>query len=283
MRSIERSDLALEERTSLAERLGELGDPRADEWVEVPGGTFLMGTHAEEDPGQRAHESPRIRPDLSPFEIMRTPVTVAHFKRFVENGGYGDPRHWSEEGWKFRTEAAVACPRFWSLEEQSEWGPYLTPSRPAVGVSWFEAEAYARWIGARLPTEAEWEKAARGVDGWSYPWGNEWEDDRAGHRDHGPRKTLPVGVFPRGESPYGALDMVGCVWQWCSDWYAPDAYATGDWRDPKGPEAPPLPARKVVRGGAWNTLRFSLRCANRNCYPPTARFSNLGFRCARGS
>ncbi len=283
MREIERSDLPLQNRISLAERLGELGDPRADEWVEVPGGVFTMGTDAAEDPGQKAHESPRIRPDLSHFEIMRTPVTVAQFKGFVEAGGYGQRRHWSEEGWAYCTEARVALPRFWSPEELSEWGAYLTPSRPVVGVSWFEAEAYARWVGARLPTEAEWEKVARGVEGWSYPWGNEWEDDRAGHRDHGPRKTLPVGVFPRGESPFGALDMVGCVWQWCLDWYAPHAYASADRRDPRGPEAPALPPRRVVRGGAWNTLRFSLRCANRNCYPPTARFSNLGFRCVRGS
>jgi formylglycine-generating enzyme required for sulfatase activity len=273
-------DTTLDERVAIAERLGELGDPRSLEWVEVPGGVFVMGTDPEVEPEQKPHESPQIEPDLRPFEIMRTPVTVARFEGFVRAGGYETREHWSPEGWAFRSEGALRCPRFASPEERAEWGPYLTPSRPVVGVSWFEAEAYARWAGVRLPTEAEWEKAARGTQGFVYPWGNDWEEDRAAHRGQGPRKTLPVGVFPRGESPYGALDMVGSVWQWCSDAYAPDAYVHAESRDPTGPPASGR-ASRVVRGGAWNTLPFSLRCANRNSYPPTARFSNLGFRCAR--
>jgi formylglycine-generating enzyme required for sulfatase activity len=275
------SQAVLDERIAIAEQLGALGDPRALEWVLVPAGVFVMGTDAGLDPEQKAHESPELEPDLSAFEIMRTPVTVSQFARFVEAGGYEARQHWSVEGWALRSEGNLTCPRFASAEEQGEWAAYRTPSRPVVGVSWFEAEAYARWSGARLPTEAEWEKAARGAQGFVYPWGDEWEEDRAGNRGAGPRKTLPVGVFPLGESPYGALDMVGSVWQWCADWYAPDAYEHAERRDPAGPLAGSPPARRVVRGGAWNTLPFSLRCANRNSYPPTARFSNIGFRCAR--
>jgi formylglycine-generating enzyme required for sulfatase activity len=282
----------LDERVAIAERDAERGDsslgaphalptPRAEEWVEVPGGVFVMGTDPDLDPDQKAHESPQIEPDVSSFEIMRTPVTVAQFAGFVEARGYEVRAHWSPEGWAFRTEGGLLCPRFGSPEERAEWAPYLTPTRPVVGVSWFEADAYARWAGVRLPTEAEWEKAARGTQGLVYPWGNEWKDDCAAHRGLGPRKTLPVGVFPDGESPYGALDMVGSVWQWCADWYALDAYAHADARDPAGPPAPAVAGRRVVRGGAWNTLPFSLRCANRNSYPPTARFSNLGLRCVR--
>ena len=290
LREIERGGLDLETRIGLAEALGELGDPRADEWIQVPGGPFLMGTDDSEEPDQRAHESPRVRPDLSSYEVMRTPVTVGQFARFLAAGGYDERSFWSAYGWRWRTEANVVRPRFASEEERGEWHAYLTPSRPIVGVSWFEADAYARWQGARLPTEAEWEKAARGTDGRRYPWGDPWEEDRAAHRGYGPKKTIPVGVFPAGESPYGVLDAVGSVWQWCSDMYTADAYAHADSRDPQGPSvadgsvhAPGKPLHRVVRGGAWNTLAWSLRCANRNSYPVTARFSNLGFRCARAS
>jgi formylglycine-generating enzyme required for sulfatase activity len=280
VRGIERPGAPLDERVLLAEELGLLGDPRAEEWVEIPAGPFTMGTDPGEEPDQKAHESPALVVDLSAFEMKRTPVTVAEFERFVRAGGYATRAHWSDDGWAFRCEANLACARFASEDDRAEWSPYLTPSRPVVGVSWFEAEAYAHWSGVRLPTEAEWEKSARGTQGFVYPWGDDWVEDCAGHRAHGPRKTLPVGVFPGGESPYGVLDAAGSVWQWCSDWYAPDAYAHADARDPRGPSRPADP-RRVVRGGAWNTLPFSLRCANRNSYLPTARFSNLGFRCVR--
>ena len=293
LRELEHGVHPLEARVRLAEELGELADPRADEWLLVPGGPFVMGTDEDDEPDQRAHESPRIRPDLSSYEIMRTPVTVAQFARFLAAGGYVERAYWSLEGWAWKGEGGFVRPRFASDEERAEWHGYLTPSRPIVGVSWFEADAYARWLGARLPTEAEWEKAARGTDGQRYPWGEEWEEDRAAHRGYGPKRTVPVGVFPRGESPYGVLDAVGSVWQWCSDVYAPDAYAHADRRDPQGPSPPSLgaqfpdasarPLHRVVRGGAWNTLPWSLRCANRNSYPMGARFSNLGFRCARSS
>lgn len=287
---LERGALALEARIEKAEELGELGDPRAEEWILVPGGRFVMGTDEADEPDQRAHESPRLCPDLSSYEIMRTPVTVVQFARFLAARGYEERAHWSAEGWAWRVSSGALRPRFASDEERAEWHAYLTPSRPVVGVSWFEADAYARWLGARLPTEAEWEKASRGANGGRYPWGDEWEEDRAAHRGYGPKKTLPVGVFPKGESPYGMLDAVGSVWQWCNDLYATDAYAHADRRDPQGPSVPPSlpdagakPLHRVVRGGAWNTLPWSLRCANRNSYPMGARFSNLGFRCVRSS
>jgi formylglycine-generating enzyme required for sulfatase activity len=290
LRELEHGTLPLEARIGLAEELGERGDPRADEWIFVPGGPFVMGTDEGDEPDQRAHESPRMRPDLSSYEIMRTPVTVSQFARFCTEAGYAERACWSAEGWTWKTENGIVGPRFASDEERAEWFGYLTPSRPVVGVSWFEAVAYARWLGARLPTEAEWEKAARGTDGRRYPWGDDWQEDGAAHRGYGPKKTLPVGVFPKGESPYGVLDAVGSVWQWCSDVYAIDAYAHADPRDPQGPgvrlSAPDRsvrPTHRVVRGGAWNTLPWSLRCANRNSYPMSARFSNLGFRCARSS
>jgi iron(II)-dependent oxidoreductase len=147
-----------------------------------------------------------------------------------------------------------------------------------VGVSWFEAESYARFADARLPTEAEWEHAARGEDGRRYPWGEEWDASRAAARG-GPRRTLPVGCFPSGRSPHGLLDAAGNVWEWVADLFDPGLYR----RMLGGSAVAPHPPSdlRVARGGAWNAHPPQLRCANRNAWPPDARFSNIGFRIAR--
>ena len=278
-----RGDDPLDVRIALAEELGNRLDPRleGDTFVEVPEGPFLLGTSDDSEGEHKPHEYPQVTLDLPSFEIGRFPVTVAEFRRFVEDGGYRRAELWRDLGWRWRTENAIELPRFFSESERAEWHPYLTSNRPIVGVSFYEAEAFARWSKARLPTEAEWEKAARGPDGQEYPWGSEWIEDAAGHREVGPRKTVPVGVFPRGESQYGALDMVGSIWQWCADVFEARLYDRIDEHDPRGPDEAKLEGHRSVRGGAWNTLRYSLRCANRNSYPATARFSNLGFRLAR--
>jgi formylglycine-generating enzyme required for sulfatase activity len=142
----------------------------------------------------------------------------------------------------------------------------LRPNQPVVGVSFFEAEAYCRFAGRRLPSEEEWERAARGDAGLRYPWGEAFEPERALHRATGYRHTLPVGCFPGGVSPYGLFDAAGNVWEW----------VRGTLRSPSA--ATPL---HVARGGAWNALPPQLRCANRNAWPAAARYSNIGFRSAR--
>ena len=277
----------LDLRLAIAERLGILGDPRlppigAATFVEVPEGPFRLGADEEaEGAPQKGHEYPQVTLDLPAFEIDRFLVTVAQFARFVDDGGYDREGLWRPMGWQWRTDERITRPRFQADDERTQWEIYLTPNRPIVGVSFYEAEAFARWSGGRLPTEAEWEKAARGPDGQEYPWGDEWIDDAAGGRDVGPRTTLPVGVFPKGESFYGALDVVGSVWQWCADVYEPKLYERIDEDHPRGPDEAPLDGHRSVRGGAWNTLRYSLRCANRNSYKATARYSNLGFRIIR--
>jgi formylglycine-generating enzyme required for sulfatase activity len=266
---LESKGASLDERIRAAHALARVGDPRIanPDRVPIAAGPFAMG-----DDGRTVH--------LPGYAIDRFPVTVGAFAPFIEAGGYRERRYWTEEGWHWRMEEAIDRPRFWG---EAEWAGYLLPNHPVVGVSFYEAEAYAAFAGARLPTEAEWEKAARGTDARKYPWGNDWQDDACGMRGIGPRSTVPVGVFPKGASPCGVLDLVGSVWQWCVDPFrgwgagpADDAVGTLVGGRTSPADSPP---RRTTCGGAWNTLQWSVTCLGRNGYPPAARFSNLGFRC----
>jgi iron(II)-dependent oxidoreductase len=264
-------NIGLDARIAAGEELAALGDERAlaVDRVLVAAGPFLCGGHEGAAP-REVH--------LSAFRIDRYPVTVAAFAEFIEAGGYRERRHWSRAGWAFRTREGIDRPRFWG---EAEWAPYLVANHPVVGVSAHEAEAYASFRGARLPTEAEWEKACRGTDGRRYPWGDAWIDDACGKRNVGPRGTVAIGTYPKGVSPFGLYDMVGCVWQWCADAADEDA-EPGD-EDPfVDPDGYDEATERVTRGGGWNNLEWSLSCTSRNGFPPTARFSNLGFRCAAG-
>jgi gamma-glutamyl hercynylcysteine S-oxide synthase len=291
---------SLDARIAAGAELARIGDHRATtvDRVLIPGGPFLYsrrspseddeeGAGDGESPGDDGEEGesepraprsggPMHRVELSTFHIDRYPVTVAAFAEFIAAGGYRDERYWSDEGWEWRTSEGIEKPRFWG---EAEWAPYLVHNHPVVGVSVHEAEAYASFREVRLPTEAEWEKACRGTDGRLYPWGDAWIDDACGIRDVGPRHTVAIGCYPAGVSPYGVYDMVGSVWQWCAD--AADADAAVDDEDPfVDPDGYEETSERVTRGGGWNNLRWSLSCSSRNGFPPTARFSNLGFRCA---
>ena len=196
------------------------------------------------------------RVETGAYEIGETPVTNVQFVQFVQHG-YEARSVWSPEGWDWRERNAIVKPRFF---DEPEWQAYLAPDQPVVGVSWYEADAFARFVEMRLPTEAEWERAARGEDGRVYPWGDVFDPALAAHRG-GKRHTLPVASIPENRSPYGLYDCAGNVWEWCSDWYAP--------------------GQRSARGGSWNAHPPQLRCAQRNAWPPEARFSNLGFRLCR--
>ena len=216
----------------------------------VPAGRFWMGS----DPPEGAdNEHPRRLVETAAYEIGETPVTNAEFANFVRK--YRERAHWSPEGWEWRERNGIDRPRFW---DDDAWRAYLGPEQPVVGVSWYEADAFARSLGMRLPTEAEWERAARGDDGRRFPWGDEWVPEWAAHRG-GLRHTLAVKSFPQNRSPWGLYDCAGNVWEWCDG------------------AAPLYPAR----GGAWNAHPPQLRCASRNAWPPEARFSNIGFRVCR--
>jgi formylglycine-generating enzyme required for sulfatase activity/predicted Ser/Thr protein kinase len=226
--------------------------------VYVPAGEFLMGS-TDADSSAADDEKPQHTVTLDAFWIDRTEVTNAQYRRCVEAGACQEPGCWDNDA-------------------------YNAPDQPVVCVSRDDAQAYAAWVGGRLPTEAEWEKAARGSDGRVYPWGNEapdckranyWGKDGScvGH-------TAVVGSYPTGASPYGALDMAGNVWEWVNDWYDSDYYANSPTNNPKGPDSGDF---KVLRGGSWDGTPIDVRAAHRSVGSPSGRNDLVGFRCAAGS
>ncbi len=218
-----------------------------DGMVLIPQGPFLYGDEKEE-----------ISIDHDYYMDIH-PVTNASYHKFIEAGGYEENSHWSEGGWQWRNKRAHTEPTYWNDDRFNQ------PDQPVVGVSYFEAEAYAKWAGKRLPTEQEWEKAARGTDGWDYPWGEEFDADRCANSVKGKRKrTVSIGTFPESASPYGCQDMAGNVWEWCVSWYDEDEDT------------------QVLRGGSlYNNGPGYFRCANRFNYDSRSCNSNSGFRCAQ--
>jgi len=215
----------------------------------IPGGTFMMGDTQGDG---NSDEKPTSRVSLDPFWLDRTEVTSAQFARFVRAGGYRPQGEWQREA---------------GGKDQ----------HPVVFVTWHDAVAYCRWAGKRLPTEAEWEYAARGADGRKYPWGNAWDESRARFSEkRGSETTAPVGSYPTGASPFGVLDLAGNVWEWTSSLYKPYPYVTGDARGDLAPTG-----SRVVRGGSWGDDPGDLRSTYRAWLDPASRFNVLGFRCAR--
>ena len=230
--------------------------------VYVPSGKFIMGTDDFTDATPHAVI-------LDSYWIYTTPVTVAQYRKFCKTTGHQFP----------------PAPSFgWS------------DNNPIVNVNWDDAQAYAKWASASLPTEAQWEKAAKGTDGRQYPWGNTWDAQLCANSVlHSLHSTKPVGSYPRGASPYGALDMAGNVWQWCSDYYRADYYSSSPSNNPPGPNTPTIgdsgtdpdpnagtPSPHVLRGCAWNyndpdLFGSSVRSSG---YGYQGHNGNIGFRCA---
>ena len=261
--------------------------------VLIPAGEFFMGSPAGN--GGLPDEQPERRVYLSSFWIDRHEVTNGHYLDFVNATGHRSPAN--------SNPAATV----W----EADGPPPGIDQHPVVNVSWEDAVAYCHWRSARLPTEAEWEKAARGTDRRTYPWGNDWDLQNANSasfwagrtiefasgaewdefwiKGEGARiskekgikgeiLTLPVGSFPEGASFYGLLDMAGNASEWVADWYNPNYYRAAPLSDPSGPERGAI---KAMRGGSWLKPAVSLRATDRDWGTMDSRPSGTGFRCAR--
>jgi formylglycine-generating enzyme required for sulfatase activity len=230
--------------------------------VYVPAGEFQMGsTDADINAvltkcsdckrDWYTDEQPQHAVRLDAFWIDRTEVTNAQYQKCVDAG---------------------AC----RVADMPLYDPQGRPNHPVVEITWNDAQVYCRWAGARLPTEAEWAKAARGTAARTYPWGDDMPDcNKAQYRDCG-GQTVPVGSRAAGASPYGALDMAGNAWEWVADWYGRGYYADSPANDPKGPESGEY---RVLRGGSWYDGWYYIRGAIRDPYSPSDRHFNVGFRC----
>jgi formylglycine-generating enzyme required for sulfatase activity len=240
--------------------------------VFVPAGEFLMGSSRAEDPETLEEELPQHTVYLDAFWIDQTEVTNAQYALCVADGG-----------------ACTSPVNISSLTRSSYYDNFQYASYPVVFVSWSQAAAYCAWAGRRLPTEAEWEKAARGSDGRIYPWGNAFDGTKAnycdincingwkGPFDDGYTDTSPVGEYPAGASPYGAFDMAGNVYEWVADWYEP--YRRTSQVNPTGPETG---LERIIRGGSWGDDTAHIRAAVRSHISAQDYWMNfIGFRCAR--
>jgi iron(II)-dependent oxidoreductase len=270
------------------ERRGSLPIARpAERAVLVAGGPFIMGT----DDGLPAYdnERPAHEVDVPAFRMDVTPVTNGAYLAFMQDGGYRRQNLWTDEGWRWRESQGAHAPLHWR-PDGAEWRAMvfgrpvaIDPDCPVVHVSWFEADAYARWAGKRLPTEAEWEKAAAWDPGRHhsrrYPWGDRAPEPHHANIDQRRLAPAPAGSYPKGRSPYGCLQMLGDVWEWTASWF--DGY----------PGFAAFPYReyseiffgrtyRVLRGGSFATTALVARNTFRNWDFPERRQIFAGFRCA---
>ncbi len=238
--------------------------------VYVPPGTFQMGSSNDAD--ERPIHSVTIERG---FWLDLTPVTNASYAQFIKDGGYKTETYWTPGGWAWRKTADKTAPR--------DYDDFTAPQQPRVGVTWFEAYAYCQWREGRLPTEAEWEWAARGERRLVYPWGNDFKRDSSVviYGENSGRKSHPVGEGIRvaGASWVGALDMSGNVWEWISSLYTPYPYDGNDGREADTGDRTDV--LRVLRGGSWGDSQDNVRAANRFRVDPANQFNRWGFRLAR--
>ncbi len=240
--------------------------------VRVPAGNFFMGA-GDSDANADGDEKPMRPVYLDEFWVDKYEVTNAQFAHFLNEEGNQEE---DDVTWiKIGGDGSNIIYAGGQYRPRSGYENY-----PVTYVSWYGAQSYCQWAGKRLPTEAEWEKAARGTDGRLWPWGNDWGEDKANCRDAGPGHATAVGSYPDGASPYGCMDMAGNVWEWVADRYQRDYYQAAPNRNPRGPNQG---VSRVVRGGSWALPRGLARCTARFELLPWVRRDDLGFRCASRS
>ncbi len=271
----------------LERRAVPAGRGLASGMVRFPGGTVELGT--DDRSAAYDNERPRHRLQLAPFSIDVTPVTNGDYLKFIEAGGYHRRELWSDEGWRWLQEADVSAPKHWSRTADG-WTTRtmdlvrpLDDARPVCHVCWYEAEAYAGFVGKRLPTEAEWETAAS----WDpatgaarrYPWGDDVWTPELANLDQLAFDTAPIGAYPRNISPLGCYGMIGDVWEWtATDFHAYPGFEPFPYREYS--EAFFGTEYKVLRGGSWATRPGAVRSTFRNWDYPIRRQIFSGFRCA---
>jgi formylglycine-generating enzyme required for sulfatase activity len=220
--------------------------------VYVPAGAFWMGS-------EHHHKEILHEVYLDTFWIDQTEVTNARYKQCVDAGACLPPS----------SSSSATRDHYYGNPEFDDY--------PVISVDWYRADAYCRWAGKQLPTEAEWEKAARGTDGRSFPWGESIDCDHANY-NYCVGDTTRVGSYPSGASPYGCLDMAGNVWEWVADWYDEDYYISSPDRNPLGPDSGIF---RVLRGGTWRGGEVHALCVSRNWVRPGSSLDFFGFRCVR--
>jgi formylglycine-generating enzyme required for sulfatase activity len=280
--------LPVSERAKAGIVLGRLGDERPGvglkngvpdmDWIGIPSGPFKMGE------GEEEHVCKVI---TKPFAISRYLVTVAQYQAFVDAGGYKRKEFWTDAGWKWKQSEKISGPE--------DYDPvFQTPNHPRVGVSWFEALAFCRWLAGqvklpvKLPSEAEWERAARHTDGWVFPWGNKQQgiEQRCNMSETALGRTSPVGTFPSGNAACGAADMAGNVWKWTRSLWSEDYNFDFPYSSRTDGKREDLDAAgdiaRVVLGGSWSDDAYSVRCSACNRSGPVIRCNSVGF-CAVAS
>jgi sulfatase modifying factor 1 len=236
-------------------KIGKEGAPM----VLVAAGEFMMGSQVGEG---SLDETPQHTVDLDAYYIDQYEVTVERYKRFMKQKSHRQPKYWDQ------------------VDSRRD------AQKPVVGIDWNDAKAYCEWAGKRLPTEAEWEKAARGTDKQTYPWGASKPNSSTANfgKAYEPEKAYAeklkaVGSYERGKSPYGAYDMAGNVWEWVADWFAEDYYQNSPQKNPRGPSTG---EKRVLRGGSWDNGARNIRSTNRSRKGfPTRQHETFGVRCAK--
>jgi formylglycine-generating enzyme required for sulfatase activity len=264
--------------------------PYPGQMIYIPAGSFLMGNNGSE-PYSYSDELPQHSVYLSGYWIGKYEVTRGEYAQFMAAGGYSNPAYWSTDGWYYKNYYGWTEPRYWVAVQ--DWGTSAftqTDSHPVVGVSYYECEAFCNWAGGHLPTEAQWERAARWTGSYPnvYPWGNTWNQEYCNnYYDSNPAgggcmkyQTAPVGSYSSYGSPSGCQDMAGNVWEWCRDWYSSTYYSVSPGSDPQGPTSG---SSRVLRGGGWlSYVDGGYRCACRYVDGPSSYDSSYyGFRLAR--
>lgn len=247
-------------------------------WIDIPAGnvTLEYGDWVRNKPTKQFKYKVKSKKDftVAAYAISKYPITNAQYTKFIESNGYTNHVWWTEQGWEIREKKGWTEPRIWREEKWNE------SEHPVVGVSWFEAVAFCRWLSSEsgenimLPTEQQWQRAAQGDDGRAFPWGNTWDSDKCNNfvdnEGIGIGQTTPVTQYPAGVSPYGVMDMSGNAWEWCLTSYEEDNDVNGN------------VTYRVLRGGAWsNYFVDSFRATSRHRFDPDFGNGYLGFRCAR--